>query len=216
MRTGELIDLLASDPVAPRPHLVWRRLGWAMVIGFLVAALLIVSLFSALSDRSLLAGVTDPRTLRKIGFVLSVVGVAAWAAARLGQPGLRLGRPGRLLLAAPFIVMALWGVAEIAVADPEWRMRLWFGWTWAVCPFLILGASLPALGACLWAMRGLAPTRLRAAGAAAGMLAGAVGALAYALFCREPGAAYLATWYLAGMLLPAGAGALLGPPVLRW
>ena len=65
-------------------------------------------------------------------------------------------------------------------------------------------------------MKGLAPTRLALAGAAAGLLAGAIGALVYALHCPEMEAPFLGVWYVAGMLIPAAAGALLGPIVLRW
>jgi len=68
----------------------------------------------------------------------------------------------------------------------------------------------------LWAIRGLAPTRLRLAGAAAGLLSGAVGALVYCLHCPELEAPFLGFWYLLGMLIPTAVGALLGPRLLRW
>ena len=70
--------------------------------------------------------------------------------------------------------------------------------------------------ATLWAMKGLAPTRLALAGAGAGLLAGALGALVYALHCPELAASFLAVWYVLGIAIPALAGALLGPRVLRW
>jgi hypothetical protein len=76
--------------------------------------------------------------------------------------------------------------------------------------------SAPALFAALWALKGLAPTRLALAGAAAGLLSGALGALAYALHCPELAAPFLALWYSLGMLMPAAAGALLGRVLLRW
>ena len=65
-------------------------------------------------------------------------------------------------------------------------------------------------------MRGLAPTQTRLAGAAVGLLAGAIGAMAYTLHCPEMGAPFLAIWYVAGVLVPTVAGALLGPRMLRW
>ena len=68
----------------------------------------------------------------------------------------------------------------------------------------------------LRALRELAPTRLRLAGAAAGALAGGAGAAVYALHCPEFGAPFLAVWYVLGMALPVAAGAWLGPRVLRW
>ena len=68
----------------------------------------------------------------------------------------------------------------------------------------------------LWAMRGLAPTRLKLAGAAAGFTSGAVGAVVYCLHCPEMDAPFLGFWYLMGMLIPTAVGALLGPRLLRW
>ena len=82
-------------------------------------------------------------------------------------------------LAAP--VLAIWLLAAIALvrADAAQRALLFFGDTWGYCPFLIVLLSVPAFVAAMWAMQGLAPTRLRLAGAAAGLLAGALGALVY-------------------------------------
>jgi hypothetical protein len=76
--------------------------------------------------------------------------------------------------------------------------------------------SLPTFVGAMWAMKGLAPTRLVLAGASAGLLAGAVGTLVYALHCPEMDAPFLATWYLLGMLIPTATGALIGPRMLRW
>jgi hypothetical protein len=68
----------------------------------------------------------------------------------------------------------------------------------------------------MWAMRELAPTRLRLAGAGTGLLAGSLGALVYSLHCPESAAPFIAFWYLLGMLIPTALGALLGPRLLRW
>jgi len=119
-------------------------------------------------------------------------------------------------LAAP--VVAMWALAAIVLfgAEPDQRVGLILGKTWFVCPFLIALLSLPTFGGALWAMRGLAPTRPALAGAAAGLLAGAVATTVYALHCPEMGAPFLAIWYLLGMSMPATLGALLGPRLLRW
>jgi hypothetical protein len=80
----------------------------------------------------------------------------------------------------------------------------------------VLLLSLPALAAALWALRGLAPTRPRAAGLAAGLLAGGLGAAGYALSCTELSPAFVAVWYSLGIALAGGLGASLGPWALRW
>jgi hypothetical protein len=62
----------------------------------------------------------------------------------------------------------------------------------------------------------LAPTRPTIAGAAIGLLAGAIGTLGYCLHCPEMHVPFWATWYLLGMAVPAAIGSLLGKSVLRW
>jgi hypothetical protein len=90
------------------------------------------------------------------------------------------------------------------------------GHSWASCPTNVLLLALPTLAGALWALRGLAPTRPRAAGLAAGLLAGGIGAFGYALSCTELSAAFVAVWYSLGIGLAGGLGALLGPWLLRW
>jgi hypothetical protein len=76
--------------------------------------------------------------------------------------------------------------------------------------------SVPVFIAVFWAVRGLAPTRLRQAGGAAGLLAGSTATLAYCLHCPEMQVPFWGTWYLLGMLVPTLVGALAGPRLLRW
>jgi hypothetical protein len=114
------------------------------------------------------------------------------------------------------VVMLAIGGAHVALAPAGERAAALLGRSWASCAFTVLALSLPALAAAFWALRGLAPTRLRAAGFAAGLLAGALGALGYALVCPETSPAFVAVWYTLGIVLTAGLGALVGPRLLRW
>jgi hypothetical protein len=151
----------------------------------------------------------------KIAFVASLTAAGLFATLRLSRPGLRLAWvPG--MLTVP--VIAIWLLAAVALmqADAAQRAGLFFGKTSDSCPLLIAMLSVPAFVAVVWAMRGLAPTRLRLAGGAAGLLSGAVGALVYCLHCPESDAPFIAFWYPLGMLIPTAAGALLGPRLLRW
>nr|MCU0774133.1 DUF1109 domain-containing protein [Ideonella sp.] len=143
-------------------------------------------------------------------------GVAAGLlASRLGRPA----APTRRAWHQTWAVMGAMGVVGLLAwwitPSPE-RLPALLGHSWALCPWAVLGLSLPALAAMLWAMRGLAPTRPRLAGFAAGLLAGSAGAAGYSLGCTEESLAFVAVWYTAGMALTAGLGALLGPRLLRW
>ncbi len=112
----------------------------------------------------------------------------------------------------------LWtlAVAVLWSAAPQNRMHLLLGGTARVCPFLIAFTSAPLFAAFIWILKDLAPTRLRWAGATAGLAAGSIGALVYSLHCPELAPPFIGTWYLLGMLIPTGIGALLAPRLLRW
>jgi hypothetical protein len=151
----------------------------------------------------------------KLAFPLSLAVGALALCERAGRPGARFGRVP-LALAAPVAVMWLLAAVTLWRAGAGERATLVFGDSWTNCLVNVGMLSLPMFAAALWALRGLAPVRPALAGGAAGLLAGAVGAAAYALHCPEMAAPFLGIWYVAGMLIPALAGAALGPLLLRW
>jgi hypothetical protein len=137
------------------------------------------------------------------------------ATERLSRPGMRVGFVWAAL-ATP--VLALWLAAVVVLfrAAPEQRMGLMMGGTWIVCPLSIAMVSLPLFITTFWCMKQLAPTQFMLAGASAGLLAGALGAMVYALHCPESAAPFLGIWYVLGIAIPTAIGALLGPRILRW
>lgn len=86
----------------------------------------------------------------------------------------------------------------------------------AICVGRILFLSLPAMMLTFVFMGRSAPTQPLFAGAVVGMLSGSVGALAYALACRNDGTAFVAIWYAAACAIMAAVGAIVGHRVLRW
>ncbi|HAZ60728.1 MAG TPA: anti-sigma F factor [Gammaproteobacteria bacterium] len=213
MRTDALIALLATGEHAFPQNESRRRLALALGVGLFAALAATVSLLGI--SASLARDAQLPLFWAKVSLPLLLVVAGFLATLRLSRPGARLA-PVPLALATPFVF--IWGLAgqQILVAEAGQRLSLVLGNTWLVCPWLIALLSLPALCALLWAMKGLAPTRLRLAGAAAGLLAGAIGALAYTLHCPELAAPFIGIWYVLGMLIPAAVGALLGPRLLAW
>lgn len=214
MKTQDLVDLLATGGGAVDSRAPVRRLGIAIGLGLAGAAALMMSLMGVRDD--LKHGATeDAMFWVKVGFAAFAALVSVIAASRLSRPGARLSSLPATL-AAPLI--AIWVLAAFALinAAPGGRAALVFGETWLACPFGIALLSAPLFVAVLWAMKGLAPTRLVLAGAAAGLVSGALGALVYTLHCPEVAAPFIAIWYVLGMLIPTGIGALVGPRVLRW
>ena len=212
MKTDELVAMLATGATAVEPGATSRRYAAALGWGAFGATLLMAIALGVRPDLAEAARL--PMFWMKLAFPACLAAGALYAVTRLSRPGVQLGRVSAAL-AAP--VLAMWLLAAFALlrAAGE-REALIFGGTWSACPLLVALLSLPVFVAALWAMRGLAPTRLALAGAAAGLLAGAVGALIYALHCPEMEAPFLAIWYLLGMLIPTAVGALIGPPLLRW
>jgi hypothetical protein len=213
VNTDDLVKMLATGVAPADSGAAARSYAVALAAGLAAAGVLMAGWLGL--NPELARYVSLPMFWVKVAFPALVAVGGLVAAERLSRPGAPLSALPAAL-AAPLI--ALWSLAAIALvtAAPGQRAALVLGDTWAACPFNIAVLSTPALIAILWAMKGLAPTRLRLAGAGAGLLAGALGAAVYTLHCPELAAPFLGVWYVLGMLIPAALGALAGPRVLRW
>ena len=213
MKTDELVTVLATGGGAVEPNAVARRYALSLGWGAFGATLLMAILLGVRPDID--AAARLPMFWIKLAFPASIAVASLVAASRLSRPGARLGGTPAAIV-APVLVIWLYAAWVLLGAPPAQRAALVMGRTWEYCLIGIPMLALPVFAAALWAMKDLAPTRLTFAGAAAGLLAGAFAALVYALHCPEMEAPFLGVWYVAGMLIPAAAGALLGPLVLRW
>lgn len=214
MKTDELVALLAKDAGPVAPNATARRFTTALGWGAFGTSLAMAVTMGVRPD--IAEAVSLPMFWMKLVFPSSIAIAMYYAATRLARPGVRLGRvPGTMLVA---MLAAVWLLALVTLfnAAPADRNALIFGDTWRFCLVSIPLLSIPVFVAALWAMKGLAPTRLALAGGAAGLLAGAVSAAVYSLHCPEMEAPFLAVWYVLGMSIPAIAGAALGPRLLRW
>ena len=213
MKTNELIEVLAADAAPVAPGALRSRLGLACLIAA-TAALAVVLVWLGMRSDIHIAMRTAAFWI-KAGYTLSLAACGFALTLRMGRPG---ARPGAALAIAPiaFAALAALAAVELLLTPAGQRPRDWLGTSWRACPFLILAISAPAYLAVVWALRGMAPTRLRLAGAAAGLLAGGVGATVYGLHCQEMTAAFVVTWYSLGVAASVAIGALLGPRLLRW
>jgi len=85
-----------------------------------------------------------------------------------------------------------------------------------MCLADIIFLSIFPLGAILYALRQGAPMSPAVTGAAAGLLAGALGAALYAMHCMDDSPLFVASWYTLAIGLMALVGLLVGQYVLRW
>ena len=211
--TEDLIDRLAREARPVRQGAVARRLALAVAVGLAVSLAGVALSLGVRPDFG--AAIASRMFWMKLAYAGAYATVGVFCVERLARPA---GAAERRLrwLAAPAAGIAVAAALQLVRAPAAEARHLVMGDSAMVCPWFIAAASAPLLIALIWAVRGLAPTRLRLAGALAGLTAGGFGALIYCLHCPEVGAPFVAIWYSLGILLPSAIGALAGPRLLRW
>ena len=213
MKTDDLVDLLSNSAGAADPMMVSRRYGQAMMISAAGALILLLIGYGLRPDLSVMLG--TPLFWAKLAFPAVIAVGAFMVVARLARPGVSVGRRWTVM-ALPVIVVIVAALLTLGLAPAADRLSMILGATWRSCPFNIALLAIPGFIANFRLLRSMAPTRLRIAGAAAGLLAGSAATIIYCLHCPEMEVAFWAVWYTAGMLIPAVIGALLAPRLLRW
>jgi hypothetical protein len=213
LRTDDLIDLLATaqQPQPRQPPSLAIAVGGA--VGLCLAIALTCITLGIRSD--LFAAWSHPAVWLKLSITSLIVISAGSAARRLSLPG-RDWRGAKYILAVTFIAVMLWAVADL-IARPigQWAGCI-EGHDWSMCLIAIPLLSLLPMLTMGVAMRRLAPTRLRIAGALLGLASGAVGAMAFTLYCQDDAVSFVALWYGVALALSAVIGCILGPKLLRW
>lgn len=213
MATPDLIDRLVAD-LRPVPRgAVARRVGLGLGAGILVS---IAGMLLTLGPRPDMADAMATGSFwMKISYTAVLALIGAGAVAAIARPEGRL-RNRVLAGLAVLAICALLAAVELIGAAPAEQAALVMGSTALTCPWSIAILSLPVFAGAFWALRGLAPTRLTLAGAAAGLAAGAFAALVYSFHCPESAMPFIAIWYTAGVAIAGGLGAALGRWLLRW
>lgn len=213
MRTDDLVGLLSTGITPVRKGTAARRFGISLPIAAIGATALMATVFGVRPDLG--AVVNTPIFWEKLALPLCLAIGALISTVRLARPGARIGA-GWPVMTTPVLVVWIAAIMIVVTAAPEDRLAAILGHSWRSCPFNILLLAVPGLIATFWAVKGLAPTSLRLAGAASGLLASSIATVAYCLHCPEMSPAFWSIWYMAGMLLPAALGAVLGQKFLRW
>jgi hypothetical protein len=212
MKTNDLIAMLATE-AGPPPVSHLRLCTQAVTAGLTVSLVLVLTLWGLNPELSALAH-TQAFWVKVLWLVLTCT-FATPVVLHLSRPGAAAGRGG-WGIAASLAGMALLAIWQIASVDADTGKQLMLGQSWQTCCASILALSVPLLATLLWMLRNMAPTRPALAGASAGLMASAMASLVYSLHCPETAYAFLAVWYVAGMVLMSGIGALMGMRLLRW
>lgn len=211
MKTEDFIDFLATGAGPAPPSNTSFKLRAALLAG--LATSLGIGL---VANGSASPAILSASRWYKVVYALSILACGWVMVTQLARPISRVNRPLWCLMAV-VLIMAGFGFWALMNAPPDQDAALLLlGQAWQVCSVLILLFSLPGLALLLWALRASAPTRLRLAGFAAGVVAGAMGALGYTVICLEDSFLFVAVWYTLGIGLSGLLGMLLGPKVLNW
>ena len=213
MKTNDLIAMLATEASATPTVSPLRRCVQATAAGVAISLALVLTLWGLNPELNALAH-TQAFWVKVVWLTLMCV-FAAPVVMHLARPGVAAGK-SVWGIAAALVCMALLALMQVAAVDADAGIQLMLGGSWEVCSASIAALSVPLLAALLWMLRGMAPTRPALAGASAGLMAGAMASLVYSLHCTETAYAFVAVWYVAGIAVMTGVGALLGSRLLRW
>lgn len=212
MRTEDLIEAIAGDAAARRPWLA-GRLAAALIAGGAISYALLTLDLGVRPD--IASAFTTWRFALKVAVAALSLAAAYWAASRLARPETATRDVAIALAAAPAVLALAVGYELLALPASEWTESA-IGSNARICLASVPLLALAPLAAMLVALRVGAPRSSAMAGAAAGLIAGGVGATLYALHCTDDSPLFVALWYPIGIALVALAGAALGRWLLRW
>jgi hypothetical protein len=214
VNTDRLIDLLSANLEPVNCGRLGKTLALAIVLGGVAAICLMLTTVGPRFDFE-----TTPHlewTAAKLFLALSIICTGAPFLIRAIRPG-RENEASWAFLFFPLAAAIALTVVILLLGRDAWGTPLGAReLSSARCIFCVpFFAAIPFV-ALIWALRQGAPTRLTLCGAIAGIVAGGLGAAAYALACNSDTVPFIAIWYSGAIALCGLIGARLGPRVLRW
>jgi hypothetical protein len=213
MKTDDLVAALSSHIEPVNRRLVSRTVYVALAAGTVVAiGIMLVGLGirpDVMTARALMF------LLLKLAFAVGTVGVALVYLTRLARPGGER-KTSSVSPVIPFAAIVLLSAISLGFAPSSHWNKMIMGDQWLECLLSIPIISIVPFAVIIAAVRRAAPTNLARTGAFAGLVAGGVSAMAYALHCTDDSLPFVAVWYGGTIVLCTLAGATLGPRLLRW
>jgi len=213
MKTDQLIDMLSTNVEPVKSGQIWKPLIWALAIGGAASFCVMLATVGLRTDAA--GGVHIGFLALKLLFMLSVISTGTALLMKLIRPGQEARKLFRFLF-LPFLVAGFVGAVALALEPSAAWHPMILGTQWVTCLYCIPLFAIVPFSALIWALRKGAPTHLKRTGAIAGLVAGGVGATAYAFHCPDDSLPFIAVWYGAMILVCAWIGARLGPRLLRW
>lgn len=213
MKTDDLVAMLSTNVEPTGRGLVVRTITIAVAAGAVLALGFVLVGLGVRAD--LTATRATAFLLLKVAFALAVIGMAMRYLTKLARPGAERGI-SQLAIVMPFAAIALLGAIGLGIAPSSHWNSMVLGDEWLECLLSIPIIAIVPFAVTILAVRWAAPTDLVRTGAVAGLLAGGVSAMAYALHCTDDSLSFVAVWYSGTIAMCTLAGAALGPRLLRW
>ena len=213
MKTDDLVAMLSANVEPVGRGLVVRTIAIAVAAGAALALGFVLVVLGVRAD--LTATRATAFLLLKVAFALAVIGMAMRYLTKLARPGAERGM-SPLAIAMPFAAIAQLGANSLGIAPSSHWNRMVLGDEWLECLLSIPIIAIVPFAVTIFAVRRAAPTDLVRTGTVAGLAAGGISAMAYALHCTDDSFPFVAVWYGGTIVLCTLAGAALGPRLLRW
>jgi len=215
MNTDRLIDMLSAELEAVNSGRPGKTLILAILTGGAIAFGLMLVTVGPRPDLQSTAHIEWVAV--KLLFALSVIGTSALLLNRSMRPGLEDATNWTLVL-FPFLAALAVALAVLLGQPQAWKELIVGATTISSmrCLLLIMFFAAIPLASVIYAIRQGAPTRLKLSGGIAGIVAGGIGAAAYAFNCSSDTIPFIAIWYGTAIVICAVIGSQIGPRVLRW
>jgi hypothetical protein len=185
----------------------------ALVVGGSIALCLVLAIFGV--PKSEFGSEFSPLRLLGLAFTCGLVLAGASYLFHAARPG-ESGRAPFAIIASFFLAIFLSAFVALVLAHANVRREMLFGEEWAPCLICIPLFAIVPFVLLILALRKEAPTNLTRTGAIAGLVAGALGAAAFAFHHPGGSVPFIAIWYGGSIILCAIIGGALGPRLLRW
>ena len=212
MRTDQLIDSLAANLQPVDRSRVSRRLCIALAIGLAASIgeiLLFIGPYQGLDGRGLVG------LFSQLPLTFGIVVITAIFLFRSTHPGVEVrGVPA--LASFPVGAIVAFAAVGLMLTHRFDSVGMTVDNSSLACLLYIPLFAIVPFTAVAWALRTGAPTHLVRAGAAAGLISGALSASACALPCANNQYVAVALCHGLALEICAGLGAIVGPRILRW
>ena len=214
MKTDDLIEVLGTNVETVRGSHLRMALVAALIVGGSIALCLVLAIFGI--PKNEFGTELSPLKLLALAFTCGLVLAGVSYLFRAARPG-DSGRAPLAVIVLLFLAIFLAAFVVLALVHMPVRQEMLFGQQWVPCLICIPLFAIGPFALLVLALRKeAAPTNLTWTGAVAGLVAGALGAAAFAF--HHPGGSipFIALWYGGSIILCAIIGGALGPRLLRW